>query len=95
MSKLLECMLQVFAVLVATGAAAGIGLTVDLLRLLTVDSDFKNFFNMAYLSCGLMLGQCVHAHHDNDLGSLAQLASFCAHKGHVLWSSLSILWQDI
>uniref|UniRef100_A0A804MV38 CASP-like protein n=1 Tax=Zea mays TaxID=4577 RepID=A0A804MV38_MAIZE len=47
----------VFAVLVATGAAAGIGLTVDLLRLLTVDSDFKNFFNMAYLSCGLMLGQ--------------------------------------
>lgn len=22
-------------------------------------------------------GQCVHAHHDNDLGSLAQLASFC------------------
>lgn len=53
------CMLQVFAVLVATGAAAGIGLTVDLLRLLTVDSDFKNFFNMAYLSCGLMLGASV------------------------------------
>jgi hypothetical protein len=51
--------LQVFAVLVATGAAAGIGLTVDLLRLLTVDSDFKNFFNMAYLSCGLMLGASV------------------------------------
>lgn len=52
-------MLQVFAVLIATGAAAGLGLTVDFLHLVTVDSDFRNFFNLVYLSCGLMLGASV------------------------------------
>jgi hypothetical protein len=50
----------VFAVLIATGAAAGLGLTVDAQRFPELlDSDSKNFLNMVDLSCGLMLGATV------------------------------------
>ncbi|CAD6256785.1 unnamed protein product [Miscanthus lutarioriparius] len=50
----------VFAVLIATGAAAGLGLTVDSQRFPELlDSDTKNFCNMVDLSCGLMLGATV------------------------------------
>ncbi|KAF8694495.1 hypothetical protein HU200_038240 [Digitaria exilis] len=45
----------VVSVLIATGAAAGLGLTVEYQRY-PQDSDYKNFFNLVDVSCGLMLG---------------------------------------
>jgi hypothetical protein len=47
-------MLQVFAVLIATGAAAGLGLTVESQRF-PQGPDFTNFFKLVDVSCGLML----------------------------------------
>lgn len=47
-------MLQVFAVLIATGAAAGLGLTVESQRFPQAP-DFSNFFKLVDVSCGLML----------------------------------------
>jgi hypothetical protein len=44
-------MLQVVAVLIATGAAAGLGLTVEFQRY-PQDSDFKIFLNFVDISCG-------------------------------------------
>jgi hypothetical protein len=54
-------MLQVFAILIATGAAAGLGLTVETIQRLAkfMNSDSKKFLNMVDLSCGLMLGATV------------------------------------
>ncbi|OQU83619.1 CASP-like protein 4D1 [Sorghum bicolor] len=50
----------VFAMLIATGAAAGLGLTVEAQRFPEfLDSDSKKFLNMVDLSCGLMLGATV------------------------------------
>ncbi|PUZ45160.1 hypothetical protein GQ55_8G200000 [Panicum hallii var. hallii] len=48
----------VLAVLIATGAAAGLGLTVEFQRS-PQDSDFKNFLNLVDVSCGLMLGATI------------------------------------
>ncbi|CAD6256784.1 unnamed protein product [Miscanthus lutarioriparius] len=44
----------VFAVLIATGAAAGLGLTVESQRF-PQGPDFANFFKLVDVSCGLML----------------------------------------
>ncbi|KAJ1275809.1 hypothetical protein BS78_05G165200 [Paspalum vaginatum] len=50
----------VFAVLIATGAAAGLGLTVEIQRAAQdSSSDFKNFYNLVDVSCGLMLGATI------------------------------------
>jgi len=51
----------VFAILIATGAAAGLGLTVETIQRLAkfMNSDSKKFLNMVDLSCGLMLGATV------------------------------------
>ncbi|CAL4992700.1 unnamed protein product [Urochloa decumbens] len=48
----------VFALLIATGAAAGLGLTVELQHPLQF-SVFKNFLNLVDVSCGLMLGATI------------------------------------
>ncbi|XP_062182128.1 CASP-like protein 4D1 [Phragmites australis] len=48
----------VCAVLIATGAAAGLGLTVEFQRY-PQNHDFKNFLNLVDASCGLLLGATV------------------------------------
>ncbi|CAN6372343.1 unnamed protein product [Urochloa humidicola] len=47
----------VFALLIATGAAAGLGLTVESQH--PPDPYFKNFLNLVDVSCGLMLGATI------------------------------------
>ena len=44
--------------LIATGAAAGLGLTVEVQRS-PHDFDSKNFLNLVDVSCGLMLGATI------------------------------------
>ncbi|KAL6654118.1 hypothetical protein ACP70R_007583 [Stipagrostis hirtigluma subsp. patula] len=49
-----------FSVLIATGAAAGLGLTVEFQRSQPHDgSDADNFYNLVDTSCGLMLAATV------------------------------------
>ncbi|CAL5017484.1 unnamed protein product [Urochloa decumbens] len=48
----------VLAVLISTGAEAGLGLTVEFQRY-PQDADFKSFLNFVDISCGLMLGATI------------------------------------